>query len=438
MEVCDLIVSAPWLLPIAPDNIALREQALAVSDGRIVALGPQAELRARYSAREDLALEHHVLLPGLVNAHGHLAMTLLRGAGEDQGLQDWLSQTIWPLESRLVSAEFVALGTELAIAEMARSGTTTFTDMYYFPEVVAEVAHRLHMRAQIAFPVIERPNPWCENVEEVLHKGMSLYDEYRHHPHINMMFGPHAAYTVTRENLRTVNMYANELEVGIQIHLHENQSEVIDALAKEGRTWIQHLAEIDILGPHLQAVHMTQISEADLETIVETGTCVVHCPTSNLKLASGYCDIERLLAVGVPVALGTDGAASNNALNLFAEARSAALLAKHHHADPTKGNARTMIALATLGGARCLGIDHQTGSLEVGKDADFIAVDTRTLAMQPLHDPFAALLHSEAAAGVDYTYVRGKAIVARGRCTLIDEAELITRTSRWHEEHIGR
>lgn len=434
MKACDLIVSAPWLLPIAPNNLALKNHALAVAGGSILAVGPADVIRGEYRAEEDLELADHVLMPGLVNAHGHLAMTLLRGAGEDESLQDWLEQTIWPLESRLVNAEFVALGTELAVAEMMSSGTTTFADMYYFPEIVAAVADQCHMRAQIAFPVIERENIWSTSVDDGMHKGLALYDEFRHHPSINIMFGPHAAYTVSAENLNRVNMYANELEAGVQIHLHENRAEVDQAMQHHGKSWIQVLHEHDLLGPQVQAVHMTQVSDQDLEIIVATGTKVVHCPTSNLKLASGYCDIERFKAAGVTVGLGTDGAASNNALNLFQEARTAALLAKHHNQDPTAGSAKDMLAMATLGGARALGLSAQTGSLEPGKDADFIAVDMRALPLQPVYDPFATLLHSDAGSHVDHVYIRGHRTVADGKLTEINEADLLQRVAEWHLE----
>ena len=434
MKACDLIVSAPWLLPIAPNNLALKNHALAVAGGIIVAVGPAGDVRGEYSATEDLELSDHVLMPGLVNAHGHLAMTLLRGAGEDESLQDWLEQTIWPLEGRLVNAEFVALGTELAVAEMMSSGTTTFADMYYFPEVVAAVADQCHMRAQIAFPVIERENIWSTSVDDGMHKGLALYDEFRHHPSINIMFGPHAAYTVSSDNLNRINMYANELEAGVQIHLHENRAEVDQAMQLHGKSWIQILHEHDLLGPQVQAVHMTQVSDEDLEIIVASGTAVVHCPTSNLKLASGYCDIERFKTAGVTVGLGTDGAASNNALNLFQEARTAALLAKHHNQNPSTGSAKDMLAMATLGGAQALGLSAQTGSLEPGKDADFITVDMRALPLQPVYDPFAALLHSDAGSHVDHVYVRGHRTVAGGKLTEINEADLLQRVAEWHLE----
>ena len=431
MEACDLLVCPQWLLPIAPDNIALEKHALAIKDGQIVALGDRDQLLETWQPAETLELADHIVLPGLINAHGHLAMTLLRGAGEDESLQDWLHNTIWPLEAQYVSADFVSLGTELAIAEMTKSGTTTFADMYYFPEQVAELANRYQIRAQVAFPVIEGNNVWSESSEQGIHKGLALFDEYRHHPLVNIMFGPHAAYTVNPETLSKVGIYANELEAGVQIHMHENRAEVDAAKSQIGKTWIQLLAEQGLLGPHVQAVHMTAVDDQDLATIAETATRVVHCPNSNLKLASGYCDIERLRKAGVTFGIGTDGAASNNSLNMFTELRMAALLAKHHHRDPTAGQAKSIIASATLGGAEALGISETTGSLEVGKAADFIAVDCRATSLQPMYDPYAALAHSDAGNHVSHVFVAGVATLDAGELTKIDEGTLLGRVAEW-------
>ena len=431
MTNCDLLISARWLLPIAPRNEALEHHALAIQDGRIQALGPADQIRRAWQAEENLELDHHILLPGLVNAHGHAAMTLLRGAGEDQHLQDWLHHTIWPLEAEHVNAEFVRLGSELAIAEMLASGTTTFSDMYFFPEVVAAAVEKTGMRAQLAFPVIEFTNAWSTSVDDCLHKGLALHDQYRHHPRIDMAFGPHAPYTVRMADLKRVAMYADEIEAPIQIHLHENAREVADAVAEFGKTWIHILDEEGLLGPQMQAVHMTQVNDEDLERIAATNTRVIHCPSSNLKLASGYADITRLAGSDVCIGLGTDGAASNNTLDLFHEARMAALLAKHHGEDAALGPAREMLAMATLGGADALGIADLTGSLEAGKAADLVAVDSRRLQLSPLHDPFAALIHSHAGNAVSDVFIQGERVVADGRHTHLDVDELLAETNAW-------
>lgn len=435
MQTCDLIVTAAWVLPVAPVNTALAHHGIAISDGRILAIDDAASLSETWRADETLHLDHHILMPGLINAHGHAAMTLLRGAGEDQSLQDWLSDTIWPLEKRLMNAEFVRLGTELAIAEMVQSGTTTFSDMYFFPDVVAAAATDCGVRAQVAFPVIEFANVWSQNVAEGIHKGLALHDEYRRHERIRIAFGPHAPYTVSAANLGKVAMFANEVDAAVQIHLHENAAEVADAMAQHGSTWIEVLGDAGLLGPNLQAVHMTQVNDHDLTLIADSQTRVVHCPTSNLKLASGYCPVGRLREAGIRVALGTDGAASNNDLDLFQEMRLAALLAKHQQGDARAGNARDVVAMATLGGAQVLGMDAHIGSLEAGKDADFISIDTRALSMQPLHDPFAALVHGVAGQQVDNVFVRGEAVMRDRALCQQDADDLRARVQHWHREH---
>jgi len=437
MQECDLIVSAAHLLPVAPQNIVLENHALAVSDGRIVACAPEADISSAYQARQHLSLPHHIVIPGLVNAHGHAAMTLLRGAGEDQTLEDWLNHTIWPLEGRLVNPDFVSLGTELAIAEMLRSGTTTFSDMYFFPEVVAKLAVELGVRVQVAFPVIEMANVWSSSVEEGLHKGLALHDEYRHHSQVQVAFGPHAAYSVSADNLQKVAMYANELETPIQIHLHETAVEVAQAKAQSGQSWVSQLHQIGFLAPHVQTVHMTQLTEQEISLVSDSGASVVHCPASNLKLASGYCPATQLTAQGVRVGLGTDGAASNNTLDMFKEMHLAALMAKHSHADPTRGNAPEMLYMATLGGAQAMSMADDIGSLEVGKFADFVALDSRNLTMQPLYDPFAALVHGNCGNAVDTVCVAGETLLQQGQLTRIDATDLAARVSQWHGEHIG-
>lgn len=432
MKPCDLLLHAPWTLPIAPDNGVLQNHALAISDGVIVAIGELLDLTALYAPTQTIHLDHHILLPGLVNAHGHSAMSLLRGAGEDQPLDVWLTETIWPLEARLVDADFVRLGAELALAEMLLSGTTTFSDMYFFPEQVAQTSAELGMRAQLAFPLIEFTNVWSENVEDAIHKGLALYDKYRNHDLVSVAFGPHAPYSVSVKDLERIAMYVNELDTAVQIHLHETAQEVADAHATHGQSWISLLHSVGLLGPQLQAVHMTQLTPNEIALLADTQTRVVHCPTSNLKLASGYCPVSELQAAGVCVGLGTDGAASNNRLDMFDEARLAALLSKHHTKDAASGVASDTLKMATLDGAKALGIDALTGSLEIGKRADVISVDIESLGMLPLYNPFAALVHGNAGNAVDNVFVNGQALVRNGVLTRMDQAELAQRVQSWH------
>ena len=407
--------------------------AVAVQGGRIAAVGPADELAAAFAAKEEIRLSRHALLPGLVNAHGHAAMVLLRGAAEDLPLQVWLNQAIWPLEKAAVSEEFVRLGTELALAEMLANGITTFSDMYYFPEQAARCAAQAGMRAQIAFPVIQFPNAWSRDADDGIHRGMALHDEYRDDPLVRIAFGPHAPYSAPRPALEKVLMYSEELGLPVQIHLHENAAEVAEAQQRVGCSWVEHLGQLGLLGPSLQAVHMTQLSEAEIELVAERQVQVIHCPHSNLKLASGACPVQRLADAGANIALGTDGAASNNSLDLFAEARLAALLAKHSTADPTSGAAPDMLRMATLGGAAALGLDGEIGSLEAGKLADLTAVDLGGLGFAPARDPVAALIHGASGAAVSHVWVAGRCLYREGAFSTLDSADLLARAERWRE-----
>ena len=432
-EPCDLLIEPRWLLPVAPENTVLTNTGLVVRDGRIIALGAVAELRRAWSPATAISLPRHALLPGLVNAHGHAAMSLLRGVAEDAPLETWLQQHIWPLEGRLVDADFVRDGTRLAAAEMLRSGTTCFSDMYFFPETVAALARETGMRCQVAFPIIEFANAWSKNATDALHRGMSLHDNYRGDPLVRIAFGPHAPYTVSDTTLEQVLMFAEELDSPVQIHLHETATEVAEALAKEGFTGIDRLERIGLLGPRLQAVHCTQLTDRDVERFAHYGVHVVHCPYSNLKLASGLCPTPALAQAGVNLALGTDGAASSNALDLFEAARLASLLAKVSSGDAAALPERQALHMATLGGARALGLDDTIGSLEPGKSADLVAVDLSAPRFLPVHHPISQLVHTQAGSAVTHVWVHGRALVADGALCTLDEAELRDRATHWQQ-----
>lgn len=427
----DLVLSPRVLLPVAPHNIALEGMSVALGDGAIVGLGPRDEIRRAHAPARHLVLDHHILMPGLVNAHGHLAMTLLRGLGESESLDDWLNNTIWPLEARWMDPDFVRDGTRLAVAEMVATGTTAAADMYYFPETAALACREAGFRLQAAFPLIEVPNAYSSGFDECLSKGLALNDRFRDDHLITTCFGPHSAYTVDPERLRKVAMYADEVDADVHIHLHETDAEVAEAQRSHGGTWIRILDEIGLLTERLQAVHMTAVSEAEISLVAERGVRVVHCPHSNMKLASGVCPVTRYRAAGVTIGLGTDGAASNNGLDLFAEARLAALLAKSDTADPTVLPAADAVAMATIGGARALGLEDRIGSVEVGKRADLVAVDIRHPAMQPLNDPHATLIHSDAGARVTHTFIDGECVYENGSWATLDIDAVLARAAFW-------
>ncbi|MFZ5654106.1 MAG: TRZ/ATZ family hydrolase [Pseudomonadota bacterium] len=427
----DLVVSASWVLPVIPRGALYRDCACAIRDGRILALLPRAEAERRYAAAETLHLADHLLMPGLVNAHGHAAMTLLRGYADDLPLAEWLEQRIWPAEARWLGSEFVADGTRLAAAEMIASGTTCFADMYFFPEVAATVARHCGLRAQIAFPILDFPTPWAADADQCLHQGLALYDEHRGDPLLRIAFGPHAPYTVGDASFARIALYAGEVDAPIHIHLHETAREVREALAGSGERPIARLHRHGLLGPATQCVHMTQVEPGDIELLAATGARVVHCPRSNLKLASGCCPVAALRAAGIPVGLGTDGAASSNDLDLFLELRIAALLAKGLSGDPTRLGAAEAIEMATLGGATALGLDGEIGSLEPGKAADLIAVELTDISAMPLHDPRSQLVHTGSGARVSHSWVQGRPLLIERRLQTLDLPAIAARTREW-------
>lgn len=430
----DTLISARWIIPIRPSRTTLEYHSIALRKGQIVDLLPTAEALTRYCADETIELPEHVLLPGLINAHGHAAMALLRGLADDYPLQSWLNDHIWPAEARWVSPEFVRDGSALAALEMLRSGTTCFSDMYFFPEQTAIVAEEAGLRAQLSFPVLEFPTAWARDADDYLHKGLALLDEYRHHERINIAFGPHAPYTVGDEALRRIATLAAETDSAIQIHAHENQAEVDNALRDSGQRPLQRLAALDLLGPRTQLVHMAVLNDEDIERVQASGAHVVHCPSSNLKLASGFCPVQTLQQRGITVALGTDGAASNNSLDLFAEMRLAALLGKAVAGDAAAVTDWQALEMATFNGARALGLDARIGSLEIGKCADIIAVDLSAAEQQPVYQPVSQLVYTAAGTQVTDSWIGGRRVLRQRQSELLDSARIVAQARRWRDK----
>ncbi|MAR92386.1 MAG: N-ethylammeline chlorohydrolase [Pseudomonadales bacterium] len=423
------LINARWLLTMVPDQPVLENYCIAIDKGRIQATGPQGSLAIQ--AAETVDLEDHVVMPGLINAHGHTAMSLFRGLADDLPLMDWLQQHIWPAEGRWVDPAFIREGALLAMAEMIRGGTTCFSDMYFYPNVVAKAAVSSHIRCQLSFPILDFPTNWAQNADEYLRKGLQLHDDYRNHPLVNVAFGPHAPYTVSDEPLKKVVTMAMETGAGIQMHLHETAFEVTEAERQTGRRPIARLHELGLLSPQFQAVHMTQLNDGEIELLAQTGSHVIHCPESNLKLASGFCPVTKLLAAGVNVALGTDGAASNNDLDMFSEMRTAALLAKGASQDPAAVPARQALAMATINGARALGLEDTTGSLEVGKAADLIAVHLDDVTCQPHYHLESQLVYATPASQVTDSWISGTRVMNQRQLTTIDLVAVLRDARLW-------
>ena len=429
-DALDLLLFPTWLVPVEPAGVVLKDHALGVRDGRIVLLASRKDA-AMHTAREIRELPGMLLAPGLVNAHGHAAMTLFRGLADDLPLMTWLREHIWPAESRWVDEAFVAAGSELAIAEQLLSGITCFSDMYFFPDTVSQLVHKHGIRAQITIPVLDFPIPGARDADEALRKGVALFDDLKHHPRLSIAFGPHAPYSVADDKLASIRTLVAEMDIGIHMHVHETALEVEEAISKHGERPLARLARMQLLGPRFQAVHMTQVNDDDIALLVEHNCSVIHCPESNLKLASGFCPVERLWEAGVNVGIGTDGAASNNDLDLLGETRTDALLAKAVAGSATALSAHRALRMATLNGARALGLDDHTGSLEIGKFADMVAFDLSRLAQQPVYDPVSQLIYSTGRDCVRHVWVGGKQLVDDARLTRMDEQKVIATAQEW-------
>jgi 5-methylthioadenosine/S-adenosylhomocysteine deaminase len=430
----DTLIHARWVIPVEPANTVLEHHAIAVHEGHILDVLPSTEANQKYTAEVEHHLTDHALIPGLVNAHTHAAMSLFRGLADDLPLMDWLQNHIWPAEAKWVNPEFVADGTRLAIAEMLRGGTTCFNDMYFFPDEAARVADNAGIRAVVGLIVIDFPTVWAANVDEYLHKGIEVHDHFRHNPLITTAFAPHAPYTVSDEPLRKILTFAEEMDVPIHMHLHETAHEVQEAQSNNGQRPLARLEELGLISPRFMAVHMTQLADEEIEHLATRSAHVVHCPESNMKLASGFCPVQQLLNAGVNVALGTDGAASNNDLDMFGEMRSAALLGKITARDASAVNAEQVLHMATLGGAKALGLESQIGSLEVGKAADITAVDLGQLETQPVYHPVSQIVYAAGREQVSDVWVAGQHLLKDRVLTTLDQQAIAAKAQQWGEK----
>ena len=430
----DLLINSRWIIPVVPENRIFENCALAVDQQKIVGIYPQAEARSKFVADSVVDLGEHIVMPGLVNAHGHAAMSLLRGYADDLPLRPWLEEHIWPVEARVLSEQFVADGTDLAMAEMIKTGTTCFADMYFFAASVAEQVRRSGMRSQVGFTVFDFPTAGGKDPDDYIHKGLQLRDSYKGDELIKIACAPHAPYTVGDETMRRIATYANELDMAVHIHCHETAQEVRDSLKLYSCRPLQRLDDLGILLPQTQLVHMTQIDQDDIRLIQDNNCHVVHCPEANLKLASGFCPVGKLIDAGINVAIGTDGAASNNDLDLFGELKTAALLAKAVAGDAAMLDAHAALRMATINGAKALGWEDQTGSLEAGKSADIIAVEISSLSQKPLYNPASQLVYSNAGSQVTHSWVAGKALLKERALMTLDEQNLIRRADAWRNQ----
>ena len=434
MDHVDTLITARWIIPVEPATTVLEHHALAIKNGCIAELLPRDAALAKYSAARVVNLDTHVVIPGLINLHTHAAMTLLRGAAEHGRLEPWLREQVWPLEQRWLDAEYVRDGTELAIADMLMSGTTCFADMHLFADVVAQTAADAKIRACIASPIVEIATPWAGSTDEYFDKGLRLHDEYRNDPLISTMLAPYAPWALGDATLRRVQRIVDELELPITMHINESKT---DNQAGSERA-VARLERLGLLSPLLTAIHMVHVDEDDLERAGRGGISIAHCPQSNLKLGNGIAPTAAFREQGLNLALGTDGAASNNDLSMLDELRTAALLAngtRREH-DPELG-AHEWLAVATLNGARALALGDQIGSIVPGKWADLCCIDLLRPQTQPVHDPAAHVVYSASRDQVTDVWVAGRALLTDKVLTHLDLDDVLRRAQLWRDRIAG-
>ena len=427
----DLVIEAGWIIPVEPHGIVLENHAVAIADGKIVALLPRDEMAARCAAGLTQQLGSHVLIPGLVNFHSHAAMTLMRGLADDLKLMDWLSNHIWPAEAKHATAQFVYDGTLLACAEMLRGGITCFNDMYFFPEMTARAALDAGMRAALGIIVIEFPTAYASDAQDYLSKGLAMRDELKHESTLSFCMAPHAPYTVSDKSFEQILTLSEQLQIPINTHLHETQDEIRESMIRFGVRPLARLEKLGLLGPNFIAVHAVHLEPAEIALLARLGCSVAHCPSSNLKLASGIAPVDKMLSSGINVGLGTDGAASNNRLDVFCEMRLAALLAKASSQNAETLPAHTALRMATLNAAQALGLEHKIGSIEPGKSADLCAVNLDSIELSPCYDPASHLVYAAGREHVSNVWVAGKQLVDSGRILHMDENGIKRKAAEW-------
>ena len=430
-QTCDLLIEAGHVVPVAPHGVVLEDHAIAIDKGVILTVLPAAEARVKYTPKETVSKPDAVLIPGLVNAHTHNPMTLMRGVADDLPLKVWLQQHIWPIEGAVIGPDFVTDGCTLAIAEMLRGGTTCANENYFFPDVQAATYKRFGFRARIGLPVIDFPTAWAKSDDEYFDRAGEVHDQWRDDALIKTAFAPHAPYTVDDDNFARVRMLADQLDIPVHLHLHETAQEVQQSIDQFGMRPIARLDRLGLINDRLIAVHMTQLTEAEIHLCAERGVSVVHCPESNLKLASGFCPACALMKAGVTLAIGTDGVASNNDLDMIGETRTAALLAKAVADDAAALTAAEALRAATWGGAKAMGMDDLIGTLEPGKQADIACIDLGQIETQPLHQVISQVVYASGRHQVSDVWIAGKPKLRDRRLVDMDEAGILANARRW-------
>lgn len=419
------IVIPRWLLPLDGKRRVLTGHCVVVEEHKIKKIMTVQQAEKAFPQAIQTRLDDHVLMPGLINCHTHAAMTLFRGIADDIPLTPWLEKHIWPLETRFVDPHFVKTGTQLAIVEMLQSGTTCFNDMYFFPDIVAQTAEAAGMRACVGLIMLDFPTVWASGPDEYMSKGLRLADELKHSSLVNTAFAPHAPYTVSDQPLENIRVIADELDLPVHMHIHETANETAKSIDQYGIRPLERLSQLGLLSPRLLAVHMTDLLAEEIQSLADAGVNIIHCPEANLKLASGISPVQQCVEAGLNIAIGTDGCACNNDLNMIGELRTASLVAKVRSSDAQSVDAWSALEMATINAAKALNIDDICGSIETGKSADMIAIDLSDPCCQPVYHPVSQIVYSVSRTQVTHSWIEGKLIMDDRRLTGLDVDKIL-------------
>ena len=411
--------------------------AVACKDGLIIDIGSEQDLRTKYKQAKKIQARKGVVLPGLVNVHTHAPMVLMRGLADDLPLITWLHEHIFPVEARL-TPELVYHGAMLSMVEMIKSGTTSFCDMYLFAKEVARAAAKTGLRGFIGEVLYDFPSPNYGNLENGFSYMDDLFEQYKTASRITITVDPHAVYTCSPDLLVRLKEVAVAQNTSYVIHLSETAFEVAECLKNQKVSPVEHLQQLGILDSSVMAVHCVAVTSEEIELFASCGVKIAHCPESNMKLASGIAPVSEMLAAGVCVGIGTDGAASNNNVDMFSEMDMAAKLQKVHHLDSTKMTAATTLNMATLGGASVLNADHEIGSLEIGKKADIIVVEMNQPHLTPMYNPLSHLVYAVRGSDVVHSIIDGRVVMEDRQLIMVDESEIVANCRESVEKLTGK
>ena len=429
-----IIISASWIFTSNSEGQLLSDYSIVIENDKIIDLVPQDKVFDEYEANDIYQLTDHILIPGLINTHTHAAMSLFKGFADDLPLQDWLNDYIWPAEKEFINSSFVKDGSILALSEMIKSGVTTFNDMYCFPDATAEAVKELGVRSNIGLVVLDFPTNYATDPEDYLLKGFEFRDKWRNEELITTSIAPHAPYSVSDEAFTLINTYSEELSINIHTHLHETQWEIDQSIDKYGITPVQRLNNLGIIGPSLMAVHCVHLNDQDMATLAKNKVSIVHNPSSNMKLGSGIADIAKMLKQNLNISLGTDSSASNNRLDMMEEMRLAALLIKGSTKSPESFSANEAIKMATINGAKALGLESIIGSIEKNKKADLVAIDLNSIENQPIYNPLTTFVYSSSRSDVSYVWIDGEIKLKDKKLVKIDEERIIQLAKKWQRK----